>query len=137
MINGRPTCYDDPKRGSMSKYCPAGKIECEYFTYDNIVCPAKDMMVQDGVKFEVCPWPSRQRPVEKRIINGIYPVCEPDEPKAGDIILPADSFDAYIMGVNEGVERVRTEFLKIMNMQYRTININEALDILAACKAKI
>jgi hypothetical protein len=93
------------------------------------------------VKFSICGEcqskpPDIEHLKKLNVINGIYPVCEPDVPKAGDIILPADSFDAYIMGVNEGVERVRTEFLKIMNMQYRTIDINEALDILAACKAK-
>jgi hypothetical protein len=117
------------------KYCSAGKIECEVYSLDNSASGYCQASFVDR-RWEQCPWPSRQRPVEKRIINGIYPVCEPDVPKAGDIILPADSFDAYIMGVNEGVERVRTEFLKIMNMQYRTIDINEALDILAACKAK-
>jgi hypothetical protein len=107
----------------MSKYCPVGKIECEYFTYDNIVCPAKDMMVQDGVKFEVCPWPSRQRPVEKPIYicDGCHLpetdcLCDdnfgPVVPKAGD-----DEGSAYLKeigeahalgytaGINEGVER--------------------------------
>jgi hypothetical protein len=45
------------------KYCPAGKCECGNLI--NISCFIEGQYVASKLyKFEVCPWPSRQQPVQ-------------------------------------------------------------------------
>lgn len=67
-----------------SKYCPAGKCECKWFSREvdgtTIYCEFEDNLQTDiedpdnpqGACYEVCPWPSRQQ----RIINGRYPLVD-------------------------------------------------------------
>jgi len=56
----------------MNKYCPAGKCECEHFDNGNnenrLFCLAVDLPL-DVYLIEVCPYPSRQVPVEKPELN--------------------------------------------------------------------
>jgi hypothetical protein len=101
------------------------------------------------VRFSICGEcqskpPDIEHLKKLNVINGIYPVCEPDEPKAGDIILPADSFEAYIMGVNEGVERCEMAARGFLFDWFDSSKVAEQqlfykglMLVLAACKVKI
>lgn len=47
----------------MSKYCPAGNIECD--CGDETYCSAVKGLHVPIIYFEECPWPSKQKPIEK------------------------------------------------------------------------
>jgi len=61
------------------KYCPAGKINCEYFESrldGEQVCTLEQQGSHHKlfirVSFEQCPWPSKQKPIEdKKVLKGI------------------------------------------------------------------
>jgi hypothetical protein len=84
----------------MSKYCSAGKIECEVYSLDNSASGYCQASFVDR-RWEQCPWPSRQRPVEKAGGDGLT---------VGEAVEAANFVSAIIRnaksaGINEGVEK--------------------------------
>jgi hypothetical protein len=107
------------------KYCSAGKIECEVYSLDNSASGYCQASFVDR-RWEQCPWPSRQRPVEK----------------AGDMI-GIDFAGGYekgkIDGINKGVERAYSKIDEILR-KLKRYNRPEYRSILeehiAACRVK-
>jgi hypothetical protein len=68
------TNYNQDEVGSASKrsdkHCPKGKRECGEFYLDHNN-PSCRIFVGYIKRFEVCPWPSRQQPVEPPAKDGM------------------------------------------------------------------
>jgi hypothetical protein len=126
----------------MSKYCPAGKINCENLARGskrgNMFC-GDDPFELTACEYEQCPWPSRQRPVvkagddalsfEDKIVKQMAEACS----KARE--------EGIKISINEGVERCgrairESVFYEHDCPQHYMLTLWDALTAIAACKVK-
>jgi hypothetical protein len=141
----------------MSKYCSAGKIECEVYSLDNSASGYCQASFVDR-RWEQCPWPSRQRPVEKRKYtdcarhleceNAGEDVCDRECRDFKPIVVKAvdDGGSAYLgeiesaydlgkaAGINEGVERAKMAIRSCSRCEIEKYTI--CRERIAACKVK-
>jgi hypothetical protein len=111
------------------KYCSAGKIECEVYSLDNSASGYCQASFVDR-RWEQCPWPSRQRPVEKAGGDGLT---------VGEAVEAANFVSAIIRnaksaGINEGVERAKMAIRSCSRCEIEKYTI--CRERIAACKAK-
>lgn len=84
------------------KYCPAGKIECLHFNQPHHCSLPDPHFGETNLKqIEVCPWPSRQEPIEKIRIK--------DKPEYAT---------GYYRGATEQLKRCNEAIKKIKGIEY-------------------
>jgi hypothetical protein len=117
----------------IEKYCPAGKCKCEHYQY--WLCFAGNFGKQTPMYFEVCPWPSRQQPIQQTAEPVIIPdaaeICNKTAvqnchacPKfnCGDNMVNKSNRTFYAAGRAEGVRECREAVKKIKHTNTYWIN---------------
>ena len=124
------------------KYCPKGKINCNNLeqTISLPFCLARLSNVVIEEEWELCPWPSRQNPVEPKADTRVGKIISRKEALeiSRETLLGAErereELDSFRKGINEGVGRCEEAINNLYANKTKPIIGLDVWKVTAACK---